>query len=88
MYGTLTTKELKKKHSSRPERGTEIGSRVERTVAGGLGKAVAGRAGSPAFACGRTTSKKNWGMRQITQPRVPAWGNKASKPLTEKTCEG
>ena len=34
----MTTKELKKKHSSRPERGTEIGSRVERTVAGGLGQ--------------------------------------------------
>ena len=24
------------------------------------------------------------GVRQTTKPRVPAWGNKASKPLTEK----
>ena len=22
------------------------------------------------------------------QPRVPVWGNKASKPMTEKTCRG
>ena len=38
-YGSLTTKELKKKHSSKPVGGVETGSRVERT---GVGKAAAG----------------------------------------------
>ena len=28
------------------------------------------------------------GSRQTRQPRVPVWGNKASKPLTENTCGG
>ena len=27
-------------------------------------------------------------MRQTAQPRVPAWRNKASKPVIEKTCGG
>ena len=30
----------------------------------------------------------NWGVTQTTQPRVPAQGNKSSKPLTEKICGG
>ena len=38
MYGRLTTKEIKKKHSSTPVGGAETGSRVERTQ----GKAAAG----------------------------------------------
>ena len=42
MYGSPTTKEIKKKHSPRPVGGAEIGSWVERTcskaVAGGLSK--------------------------------------------------
>ena len=41
VYGSLTTKEIKKKHSSRPVGGTEMGSWVEMTrskaAAGGLG---------------------------------------------------
>ena len=41
-YGSPTTKELKKKHSSRPVGGAEMGSRVERTrskvAAGGPGR--------------------------------------------------
>ena len=45
LNGSLTTKELKKKHSSRPVGGAETGSQVERThskaVTGGPGKAVA-----------------------------------------------
>ena len=41
LYGSLTTKELKKKHSSRLVGGMEMGSQVERT----LGKAVAGGLG-------------------------------------------
>ena len=50
-----TTKELKKKHSSRLVGGAESGSRVERTlgkaVTGGPGKAVACRLGGPTFVC-------------------------------------
>ena len=42
------------------------------------------------IACGK--AKKNyWGARQTTQPRVPAWEYKASKPLAVKTyrcCSG
>ena len=42
MYGSPTTKEIKKKYSSRPVGGVETGSRAERTqgkvVAGGLSK--------------------------------------------------
>ena len=47
LYGSLTTKELKKKHSSRPVGGAEMGSQVERTH----GKAVAGGLGGPTFKC-------------------------------------
>ena len=43
LYGSLTTKELKKKHSPRLVGGVETGSRMERTCskveAGGLGQA-------------------------------------------------
>ena len=39
MYGSPTTKEIKKKHSSRPVGGAEMGSRAERT----RGKVVTGR---------------------------------------------
>ena len=54
-YGSPTTKELKKKHSSRPVGGAEMGSWVERirgkAEAGGPGEVAAGRQGSPTFAC-------------------------------------
>ena len=48
LYGSPTTKELKKKHSSRPVGGAEMGSWVERTC----GKAEAGGLGGPTFECG------------------------------------
>ena len=55
LYGSLTTKELKKKHSSRPVEGAELGSEVERTcgkvVASRSCEAVAGGPGGPTFAC-------------------------------------
>ena len=41
LYGSLTTKELKKKHSSRPIGGAETGNQAERTC----GKVVAGGPG-------------------------------------------
>ena len=54
LCGSLTTKELKKKHSSRPVGGAEWAARVEKTCgkveAGGMGEAAAGRAGGPIFA--------------------------------------
>ena len=58
LYGNLTTKELKKKHSSRPVGGSEMGSRGRedswqghgwRTRVGKAGKVVAGGAGGPTF---------------------------------------
>ena len=56
VYGSLTTKEIKKKHSSRPVRGVGMGSRSGKNswkaAGGGPGKAVAGRAGGPIFECG------------------------------------
>ena len=66
LYGNLTTTELKKKHSSVPVRGTEMGSQAEQTggkaAARGwgwarwhwrtrTGEAVAGGLGGPTFAC-------------------------------------
>ena len=47
LYGSPTTKELKKKHSSRPVGRAETVSQAERTH----GKAMAGAQGSPTFAC-------------------------------------
>ena len=55
LYGSPTTKELKKKHSSRLVGRAETGSWVKRThgkaVAGGPGEVVACRLGSPTFVC-------------------------------------
>ena len=45
LYGSPTTKELKKKHSSRPVGGQRQAARVEKTH----NKAAAGRLGSPTF---------------------------------------
>ena len=90
MERSLTTKELKKKHSSRTVGRAEMGSWVERThgkvvMAGGPGKVAAGGAGSSTFAC-RQTRRNKWGARHTAQPRVLVWGGKASRPLTVKTC--
>ena len=38
--------------------------------------------------CADKTRRNNGGARQTKQPRDPAQGNKASKPLTEKICGG
>ena len=65
LYGSLTTKELEKKYSSRPEGRVDMGSkgredfrqgscwrtRVGKVGSGGLGEVVAGRAGGPTFVC-------------------------------------
>ena len=80
LYQSLTTKDLKKKHSSR------LVGRAGRTwskVMDWAGEVVAGGVGSPTFVC-RKTGRNNWGATQTTQPRVPVQRNKASKPLTEK----
>ena len=80
LYESLTTKELRKKHSSRLVGGTEVDNWVERTH----GKAMAGGPGWAqwqlvvphlhADKLGGTTR----GARQTTQPRAPVQGNKAS----------
>ena len=83
LYGSPTTKELKKKHSSRLVGGTEMGGQGKNDGQQGsswrtrVGKAAAGRQGS-----------SWWTWQQTLQPRVPAQGNKASKPLTENICGG
>ena len=54
LYGSLTTKELKKKHSSRLVRGVETGSFTERMhgkEVDQVSKAVAGTLGDPTFPC-------------------------------------
>ena len=65
LYGSLTTKELKKKHSSRPVGGAEMSSQLGedsqqssgwrtgtgKVMAGGPGQAVADGQGSPTFEC-------------------------------------
>ena len=67
LYGSLTTKELKKKHSFRPVGGVEMGSWAERTpakvAAGGLGWVATGKVCGPTNLCadkpGRTTGKQD-----------------------------
>ena len=57
MYGSLTTKKLKKKHSFRPVGEVETGSQGGEDAArwqlgnGQAGKVVAGGPGGPIFAC-------------------------------------
>ena len=58
LYGTLTTKELKKKHLSRTVGGADMGhwgredsQQGSKVVARGPEQAVAGRAGGLTFAC-------------------------------------
>ena len=67
-----------------------MGSQAK-VAAGGLGWTVAGSPQPPPQLVphshvdkpGITTGEWDW-----PRNRVPAWGNKAWKPLTEKTCEG
>ena len=54
-----------------------MGSQVERTPQGGSWQTEQSHVHM------QITGRNNWGERQTAQPRVPAQGNKASKPLTE-----
>ena len=78
------TKELKKKHPSRPLGGEETGNRDrEDSRQGGSWKT------RQSHICALINWEKQLGReRETAQPRVPAQGNKASKPLTIKTCGG
>ena len=38
------------------------------------------------YVCGQINREDELGVRQAGQPRGLEWGNKASKPLTIKTC--
>ena len=92
LYGSLTTKELEKKHLSRLVGEAEMGSWVEKTCS----NAAAGELGWARWWLGvgavphrvQINWKGKQGTRQTTQPRVPAQGNKASKPQAVKTCGG
>ena len=80
LYRCLTTKELKKKHSSRLVGWLETGSGAERTH----GKVAAGGLGDPTFTC-----KINWEEQlgsETGHAGLQRGGNKASRPLTENTC--
>ena len=59
LYGSLTTKELKKKHSSRPAEGVETGSQGERMC----GKVVARAPHGPSYV--QIAGKNNRGAREI-----------------------
>ena len=92
-YGSLTTKELKKKHfiqtgrrggdGQHRQRGCTARQRLENLA----GETAAGGPGSPTI-CMQINWENNLGVRQATHPRVPVWGNKASKPVTEKNLWG
>ena len=74
-----TTKELKKKHSSRLVERVETGNQVGGDMWQGSGWWT-----KQSHAC----IWINWGVRQTTQPRSPVWEKRASKPLVVKTYGG
>ena len=80
LYGSPTTKELKKKHSSRPVGGAETGSwgREDSWQGGGW------RSGR-SHIC-KQINWNNCGETQTTQPRVPVQGKIKPQNLTVKTC--
>ena len=83
LYGSPTTKELKKKHSSRLVGGAETASwGGEDPWQGG------GWRTQWSHICVWLNRENNWGARQTAQPTVLVQGNKASKPLTENNCGG
>ena len=65
LYGSLTTKELKKKHSSRPVGGAEMGSWAEKTCS----KAAAGRLG---WARQQFTDWARWQLAEQAVPHLRA----------------
>ena len=89
----MTTRELKKKHfiqtgrrggdGQHRQRGCTARQRLENLA----GETAAGGPGSPTI-CMQINWENNREVRQATHPRVPVWGNKASKPITEKNPQG
>ena len=81
LYGSLTTKDLKKTHSFRL---------IGRAETASQGREDAQQGGSwwkrRSHICVQINQGNNWGERQTSQPRVLSWGNKTSKPLAVKTC--
>ena len=82
MYGNLTTKELKKKHSSRPVGDSEMGSRAERmhgkVVAGGPSEVVDCGAGQAKLQLDGEAAAGGLGDR----PRNPEFQLRKIKPQT------
>ena len=93
LYRNLTTKKLKKKHSSRPVGGAETGSWVERTQgkAGGPGqmrKWLADRVKQQLVDWGpHICMQINWVEQMGSETDLPTQGS-SLKPLTEKTYGG
>ena len=90
LYGSPTTKEIKKKHSSRPVGGVEPGSRAERT----RGKAAVGRPArqllvEQAVPCS-SADKPGGTTGEQDRPHNPGfqWGEIKPQPLSENTCGG
>ena len=80
LYGSPTTKEIKKKHSSRPVGGAETGSWAERTH----GKAAAGRP-SKVVDCGAGWAKLQLASEGVAgglgdRPRNPGLQHGEIKP--------
>ena len=80
LYGSLTTKELKKNHSSRPVGGVEMGSQDgEDTLPGGSWWS---------YIYMLINQEEQLRNKTTAQLRVLAQEKKASKPLPVKTCRG
>ena len=102
LCGSLTTKELKKKHSFGPIGGVQTGSWDGKNAQQGdswrtgAGKVLGGRSDSAtqlltdwwSHICVQINGKNSWGARQTAQPRFPAQENKVSVSLATKTCGG
>ena len=94
VYGSLTTKELNKKHSSRLVGGAETGSQGGEDVGQGSSHWWTGQARwwlvhqivpySRADKLGGTTGEQD----KAHNPGFQHWENKASEPLDVKTCGG
>ena len=89
LYGSPTTKELKKKHSYRLVGGAEMGSQDKEDTK------QSDRPGWDrrqlvdqwSYTCMQISWEEQLGVRQTTQPRVPVQATKASKPLAVRGIE-
>ena len=83
LYGCLTTKEIKKKHASRPVGGAETGSWAERTRS----KAAAGRLSEVAD-CGAGWAKLQLAVKQQLEDPVIDPTTQSSSAATQSSSVG